>query len=1031
MAVFTTPGEVDARVAAAISSQTYTKAQIDSIKNSAFLGGATTSTVPDEGLGSQIWQATQSGTYTNMGGLEVDLAEGVTYLIFDGEDWSKSTTPVDLGGYATREEVSATKPIIKATPFDTTEPVLIKEVITPPVTTRWATDGTYFKKSFSIFYQPTGTRVFNSVSFPVVRNYNSHAGIPTTFSDGILFKMWVSGVMVATIEIPLSRLSVYNTFTGSTPLQDFFLNVDLNVNVVAKSGDLVIVAWEFLEPSDKGSFTYQSGASAGFDWLRKNRYDFDIINAIEPPTEPGSTNSGGFNVPILFLQKYNSNPLTPENQTKLDLSVQDPLYARKLRALNIIDQNTTYLTRINPPLDSVWNSSTTENFAKAWKVFYKGFAEKNFNVFRFPIVRNFSAANGIPQQFTGEIIVKLWLNNYLVIQHTVLLEELAFYNALTSSSALTDFFYEVALKEGIAIAPADVICVGWECAVSTDRCAWLYNNESGDFREEWEDRSLNSSNTEGYVSSPTALPGSIPAPKAWFVPLQFLWKTVDLGDGPAKETLSIMYPPVIYTTINNIITTDLATNGASFLYLDHLLNISSAKRAWFKGNGGDRIVFEGIKSSGSINGGVDVNNSNVNITVAGDGINDSSFVVQKRSIRNTVGKDIGSRLLVIGDSVTKGASAPINSLSSPGTKRAETFYQHVRRYFEQDKIDGGDNEGEYELMLLGTQRDYSNSATFTIDYGGSTVSARTFCEGRAGWKASDYLYKADIRRPVQGAWDLLGLGNGTGTDFTGSNAQRRQLFQAIEGALTPVNTAALVSYMNSEYGSITNYSEALAKAADLLANPINPFFDKDKTGSHRFSFEKYLIRYKTLSSDGSSRLTVGVTAGSEVVSATAYDVCEPTHVILQLGFNDRNVNGLTTSDITNYLTNMQRLADQIQADVPGCVVGFSLPDASGTFFPEFYPEFDHSVSLFNYLHSDVYRMNKELMAIEDAANLQFYIPNFFIQPTAKGYPHRKLSSMAGDIYTATGNDPVIHPGGIAHEAWGYQIYAWMKYTFSL
>src|SRR5690606_3605943 len=47
---------------------------------------------------------TESGTYTNAGGLVVDLTDGVTILIYDGTNWGMQVVPVDLANYAWASE---------------------------------------------------------------------------------------------------------------------------------------------------------------------------------------------------------------------------------------------------------------------------------------------------------------------------------------------------------------------------------------------------------------------------------------------------------------------------------------------------------------------------------------------------------------------------------------------------------------------------------------------------------------------------------------------------------------------------------------------------------------------------------------------------------------------------------------------------------------------------------------------------------------------------------------------------------------
>ena len=84
-------------------------------QNIAFKGGATLATVPNLATGAQTWQPTVSGTYTNMGGLAVNLADGVIFLNYDGTTWRKSTTPIVLTNYATKLLVNPTLDIVSAT----------------------------------------------------------------------------------------------------------------------------------------------------------------------------------------------------------------------------------------------------------------------------------------------------------------------------------------------------------------------------------------------------------------------------------------------------------------------------------------------------------------------------------------------------------------------------------------------------------------------------------------------------------------------------------------------------------------------------------------------------------------------------------------------------------------------------------------------------------------------------------------------------------------------------------------------------
>jgi len=80
---------------------------INLAQNIAFKGGATLATIPNLATGPQTWQATVSGTYTNMGGLVVNLADGVIFLNYDGTNWRRSTTPIIANGQVIAGNVPA------------------------------------------------------------------------------------------------------------------------------------------------------------------------------------------------------------------------------------------------------------------------------------------------------------------------------------------------------------------------------------------------------------------------------------------------------------------------------------------------------------------------------------------------------------------------------------------------------------------------------------------------------------------------------------------------------------------------------------------------------------------------------------------------------------------------------------------------------------------------------------------------------------------------------------------------------------
>lgn len=69
--------------------------QITPLVQGSFGGSASPSDTPN--ITNNIWYfATISGTYTNFGGLVVDVTEGLTILVYDGSVWEKSVVPIDF-----------------------------------------------------------------------------------------------------------------------------------------------------------------------------------------------------------------------------------------------------------------------------------------------------------------------------------------------------------------------------------------------------------------------------------------------------------------------------------------------------------------------------------------------------------------------------------------------------------------------------------------------------------------------------------------------------------------------------------------------------------------------------------------------------------------------------------------------------------------------------------------------------------------------------------------------------------------------
>ena len=66
--------------------------------------------------------------------------------------------------------------------------------------------------------------------------------------------------------------------------------------------------------------------------------------------------------------------------------------------------------------------------------------------------------------------------------------------------------------------------------------------------------------------------------------------------------------------------------------------------------------------------------------------------------------------------------------------------------------------------------------------------------------------------------------------------------------------------------------------------------------------------------------------------------------------------------------------------------------------------------------------------LENPAEKIFYSPNYYVRPSAESVPYEISSS---GLRTPAYDTSHYHPNSNAHYAWGYQIYAWLKYTLTL
>ncbi len=320
-----------------------------------------------------------------------------------------------------------------------------------------------------------------------------------------------------------------------------------------------------------------------------------------------------------------------------------------------------------------------------------------------------------------------------------------------------------------------------------------------------------------------------------------------------KTDKEIIAPPAIYVTSNDILgltfqTFSHARQYSTSLYLDHMIESTNDNNMIFSSypnQEGDKYYFvASAYNSGNnliVNNGENINISNKTVSIKSDKYNISSKTVVQRSTKTSISKNIYPKVLFLGDSITYAVGA------NPGNAgNAELpFWAYTKKFFEMDRIDGGNNSNEYNFMSLGR----ASNLDIPINYNGIETIVKGSSEGWSGCMLANHLHHAGGVRPDQSSWDLLGLGDGTGKDYIGSDEQKSLW------AITNQNTTS---------------------------TPSNPFFDNSKTGNVKFSISKWLERYRTYDDSGnqltlsSSNLGTSITTQSQL---DKYHVCTPTHII--------------------------------------------------------------------------------------------------------------------------------------------------------
>lgn len=384
--------------------------------------------------------------------------------------------------------------------------------------------------------------------------------------------------------------------------------------------------------------------------------------------------------------------------------------------------------------------------------------------------------------------------------------------------------------------------------------------------------------------------------------------------------------------------------------------------------------------------------------------------------------------------------------------------------------DNFDNVG-VDVVTLGTR---GNQNGRTVSYRDNLLPLRSFNEGISGWPSYCFLNWPCFAKfslndagangfSAKNMWYALGLASKTPynqaqynpnrEEFVFSSAQLElitntpfgkykidgtetlwNLMQYLSGRQQNGGAYPIFPDLSSQYDGSASQINMMQEWADELANePMNRFYNinEARTGSSGTAFDlnKYLERYRTMDNagnrlEGSAGQTViggdgqTYTIGTKVNNTNDYDVCTPTHVIINVGVNDSEANSVTIA-----VASLKRLISLFTVPtayfltrMPGVC---NLGDWGDLAIPAQYVPFAHNVGVLS-----------ELKGWFDEQVNKYLLPIYAIQ-----YPCSVTEEFVEESIThekrVNTKTPNIHPGVFAYRSVGFQCLCWLYYVKSL
>ncbi|WP_455498626.1 hypothetical protein [Coprobacter sp.] len=503
--------------------------------------------------------------------------------------------------------------------------------------------------------------------------------------------------------------------------------------------------------------------------------------------------------------------------------------------------------------------------------------------------------------------------------------------------------------------------------------------------------------------------------------------------GSKKERLNLISPEIIYTVANNVDKSLFPKRQYAIpVYLDHCVNrlVNRELTACFEETGDEKVLICSSRPNDQLCGvSADTvyTKSLVKSINGGEDWENTQITFQHVSVPEVTGENAVTRYLAIGDSVTDGYLS--DNCNKEGF--ASKYWAVVQEQFKYAQNESG-NEEKHRCVTLGTQ----SRDIFKVN--DSVINA--YAEGYGGWCSTDHVYYACCRSSdtdKQGIWDLLGLGDGTGSDWTGSAEQQKLMNMTGEGFYAPKDTEAFRRYINSRHEqSFTTYQQCIDFLQSYYEHPQNPFFDYGKHGKVKFSIKKWLERYRTLLDDGTTRCNID-NKGTLVTDVNEFDVCLPSHITLAHSHND--LNKIYIQEVYRAWTDSIR-AEYALNNWGKVYIGLHIIDFVGSYYPSKYAQILPVTPLWEsgiHGYENYKRISSEFL--NDGSNGIFILPSLFISHPAFSAPVRNADSPEYEIIgdkrfehkVINGGGPLWHPNALAHRCWGIEIYAWIRFTYSL